>query len=251
MQLIGALLCAALVLVTNSSSVRTLVPVSSTSVPTFQSLTVQQRAQLPDSTKVLLGKYVTTLGQLRAEHRSRTLHISNASTAGTAALQTVNASKGTHLSLSAANYTHIALDAGGTIAEPAKDYSQNALDAQKFCNAAQAAICLYYPASTTLTQSGGWSENIDPYITDASVCASQGGLMLSWACQYNYNDWYHLQFNPGSGFTYKAACDSTYWTISNVDKHGSIQVDSVITLGTTFTTGGGPSSCVVRVWVTP
>src|ERR1700680_3896852 len=185
-----ALISALLLLISSSSSVRTVVPISPGSVPSFTSLTAQQRLQLPDDTKVSLGKYVTTLGALRTQHRNRRLQISRAAGLGLGALQAVNHATPVRLGV----YTGPILQrVGYPVIEPAKDYSQNALDMQNFCNAANAAVSLYYPASTTLFQGGGWAENIDPYITDASVCASQGGSMLSWACQYNYNDWYNAQ----------------------------------------------------------
>jgi hypothetical protein len=224
------------------------VPSPPSSVPLFTSLTAQQRTQLPDSTKVSMGKYVTTLGALRLQHRNRTLQISRANGFGLGAVQGVNHVMPVRVGIYTGNLGQQL--AGHPVIEPAADYSQTALDMQNFCNAAKAAVCLYYPAETVLCQCGGWAENDDPYITDPSVCASQGGIMLTWACQYNYNTWYKIQFNPGSGFTYKANCDATYWKITTVDKHGAIQVDSAIPEGATFTTGSSPTSCVITAWVT-
>jgi hypothetical protein len=249
-----ALVSAVLFLITASSSVRAVVPIPPGSVPSFASLTSQQRTQLPDDTKVSVGKYIVTLGVLRAQHRSRTMHITTAATAGSAASLAVNGSKALHLSVRPAVFSSNVL--GNPVIEPAASYSQTALDMQKFCNAAQATVCLYYPASTTLQSYNGMALDLDPYITDASVCASQGGSegSFGWGsefCQFNYNTWYNAQFNPGSGFTYKATCDPTYWTITKVDQHGAILVNSAIPANTLFTTGGNPSSCVIRAWVTP
>ncbi|MBV8170711.1 MAG: hypothetical protein JO219_02140 [Candidatus Eremiobacteraeota bacterium] len=222
-------------------------------IPAITSLSKQQREQLPASTKVSVGKYVVTLGALRNEHLQRATNISMAAGLGTSALKLLNAGpvykEVGNLHLSASNL--IALLQQTPVVEPPGTYSQTALDMQKFCNAAQATVCLYYPPSTTLFQGGGWAENIDPYITDKSVCNSQGGMLLQSGCQYNYNTWYEAQFNPGSGFASKVDCNSTYWTVTAIDKHGAVVVNSVIPLGTTFTTGGVAAHCLVRVWVQP
>jgi hypothetical protein len=247
-----ALISAVLFLITASSSVRAVVPIPAGSIPSFASLTAQQRMQLPDDTKVSIGKYVVTLGALRAQHRARTMNITTAATEGSAASLALNGSKALHLSVRPAVFSPTVL--GNPVIEPAASYSQTALDMQKFCNAAQATVCLYYPASTQLQNWQGRALDLDPYITDASVCASQGGSegqMDGWpTCQFNYNTWYSAQFNPGSGFTYKATCNPAYWTITKVDQHGAILVNSAIPANTLFTTGGSPSSCIIRAWVT-
>jgi hypothetical protein len=243
-----ACISAALLLVTASNSEKNLTRTSPEAVPSFASLSAQQRTQLPDNTRVTVGKYTVTLGALRASHQARAMHILTAAGAGGAAGQAASSAKEVRMSL---NATLRAVLLSNPVIEPAKEFADNALDMQKFCNAAQAAVCLYYPASTTLFQGGGWAGEIDPYITDPSICTSQGGLHLAGGCQYNYDTYYHAQFNPGSGFTYKAACDAKYWKVTTVDKHGAIVVDSVIPQGTTFTTGGAPSSCVIRAWVRP
>lgn len=237
-----------------STTTHVIVPNTLGIVPTFQSLSADQRLHLPDSTKVRVGNYVTTLGQLRLEHRSRMLHIQNAKLAGgTAALGLQNV-KPIHFSPSAVNPVVLnpnMFKPGGQVIEPPSTYSQTALDMQNFCNAAQATVCLYYPASTTFCQCGGWASDIDPYITDASVCASQGGLLLQSGCQYNYNTWYKAQFNPGSGFTTQVNCDPNYWIVTTIDNHGAIQVNTTVPEGSSFATGGSPSTCIIRAYVSP
>ena len=241
---------AVLLLTTPPNVGQTASQTSQGAVPTFASLTADQRNRLPDHTRVSVGKYLVTLGALRAAHQARAMHVASAASAGSAAGQALSSLKGIPVGIDPALLGKVSL-LGVPVIEPATEFADNALDQQKFCNAAQAAVCLYYPASTTLFQGGGWSSEIDPYITDVSLCKSGGGDPLADGCQYNYDAWHKALFSPGSGFTYKVACDAKYWNVVTVDKHGAILVHSVIPGGTTFSTGASPSSCVIRVWVKP
>ena len=146
----------ALVLISTSSSVHSIGPMSTSAVPLFTSLTHQQQMTLPDSTKVSLGKYVVTLGVLRAEHRNRMLQVSTAASLGLSALQSVNNTSPVHMSPVAGGYSgNIYKVLGNPVIEPASAYSQNALDMQKFCNAAKAAVCLYYPRRRRCSRPAG------------------------------------------------------------------------------------------------
>jgi hypothetical protein len=215
-------------------------------------LSVKERTTLPASTRVTVGKRVTTLGVLRTEHLLALKRFANASSLGKSA-GTVVALKGYQVSKkTSANIATIIAGLKDTaVIEPASGYSAGGLDMQAFCNAAQATVCLYYPASTTLCQCGGWASVLDPYITDPKICAAENGVLIVSGCQYNYPTYYTAQFNPGTGppFAYKVACDPKYWKINAIDPHGAVAITTTVPEGQNFTTGSSPSTCVVRVWL--
>ena len=196
-----------------------------------EQLTVAERASLPDATPVMAGKVSTTLGRLRLEHLGAAQRFSGIPTAA-AARQAMYNARVTGLSKS--------------VVEPASGYKDGAADMLAFCNARQATVCLYYPPSTTLFMGGGWSSQLDPYITDKAVCASQNGVMLVSGCQYNYPTWYTANFVVGvAGFTSKVECDPTYWKVLAIDQHGAVAVQTTVAEGATFTTGAKASTCVI------
>ena len=246
---IQALVVSTVLFFTTTNPTNIVVPPSPNAIPTFQSLTEQQRLTLPDSTKVMVGNNVTTLGQLRLEHSTVAARIANAAALGNAARQAVSNVKPIQVSV-----------AGGAIigklpyhvVEPPQTYAKMAQDMQNFCNAAQATVCLYYPAGAGLisnTPSAGEASYTDAFITDPSVCQSEGGVLTTNGCQYSYILYYAVNFNPGSGFTYQIACDSQYWGVI-VDKHGAISVGTV-TSGYFNTPANNPATCVIQVYVTP
>jgi hypothetical protein len=232
------------------------------SVRAFSSLSAHERAHLPESTKVTLGKVVTTLGTLRAEHMRLHAHFAGASSLGKRAGSALNSERfvvvrGLHVT----GLSNVAIIASLStpLIEPASGYAAGGLDMQAFCNAAQATICLYYPASTTLCQCGGWASFTDGYVTNASVCADENGVMLVSGCQYNYPTYYTVQFYPGAGsgpgglapFAYKWHCDPRFWKVTEIDPHGVVAVNTTVPEGQNFTTGSSASTCLVRVWLSP
>ena len=114
-------------------------PVAGTARP-IASLTAQERLALPATTEVLVGKRRVTLGVLRAEHQQRLT-------------RNTGAVAGARASTALANAARVL---GSTaVVESPTNYATAARDMREFCDAAQATVCLYFPASTTLFQSGG------------------------------------------------------------------------------------------------
>ena len=230
---------------------------TSTVVRPFSALSADERARLPDSTQVVVGKRRVTLGVLRAEHVGRTNRITAASAAATVA---VNALASKTFRNSVAGSIIVASPAGGKlVVEPASAYSGDGYgpyssDVRTFCKAAHATLCLYYPSQTTfwLNQGTHDSEDNDPFITDASICTSEGGLMISGNCDYIYPAEHTSQFNPGTGppFTYKADCDPNYWKLT-VDPHGAIvaKAGPKPLSSWNWSTGASPVSCVVSAYI--
>ncbi len=179
-----------------------------------------------------VGKLTTTLGALRLEHLST---VARFGAVNPAALR-VGANAAILLPSKA-------------VVEPQSGYKDGASDMQAFCNAKKATLCLYYPASTTLWQGGGWASQIDTYITDPAVCAYQNGSMLASGCQYNYPTYYTANFIPGSAgpFTAKVDCDADNWTTPVIDQHGAVAVKTTRPIGHDFTTGPKVSTCLVYV----
>src|ERR1700686_5150408 len=143
--------------------------VSAETVRAVESLSNVELKQLPPSTKIqFLGK-TTTLGALREAHAARQVRFARASALGVSArriLKTRNTS---------------------TIAMPASALAPYAKDYQDFCSASKATACLYIPdgrhmitlktTGDTISTSHNMAFDVDPLITDKSVCASQGGKL--------------------------------------------------------------------------
>jgi len=212
-----------------------------TTVRPVASLSLQERLQLPADTKVMVGKRLVTLGVLRAEHQRRLQRFASALSSSSVANASVLQNSGLRMQSTATEIVN-PLDCGYTVPCP-RDY-------QMYCAPAKAAICLYYPASTSLWDGGGDVSDTDPYITDSTICKSEGGMLTTQGCEYLYPNWRNIQFDPGTGppFKYKATCDPKYWKVDHVDKHGAIGI-AKINNGQTFETGPAASTCVVRVWL--
>jgi hypothetical protein len=228
---------------------------STTAVRPFTALNADQRAHLPDSTPVIVGKRKATLGVLRAEHLRRAGRTAAANAAGALTVKALS----TTVMRNSLSGSILKLLSGGLVVEPAAAYSGDgygpfANDVRAFCKAAQATLCLYYPAQTTfwLNQGTHDSEDNDPFITDATICTTEGGTMISGNCDYIYPAEHISQFNPGSGppFTYQADCDSNYWKLT-VDSHGAIvaKAGPKPLSSWNFSTGASPVSCVVRAYI--
>jgi hypothetical protein len=228
----------------------------STAVRPFSALSVAERARLPDSTPVVVGKRTATLGVLRAEHLRRSSRIVAASGAANLVVRALAA--GT-IRNSVAGPVIFGNPGGTLVVEPASAYSGDMYgpysnDVRTFCKAAHATLCLYYPSQTTfwLNQGTHDSEDNDPFITDASICTSEGGMMIDGNCDYIYPAEHTAQFNPGSGppFTYKANCDPNYWKLT-VDPHGAIVAKAGPTplSAWNWSTGTSAVSCVVNAYI--
>ena len=229
---------------------------TSTAVRPFAALSVDERMRLPDSTPVVVGKRTATLGVLRAEHLRRQSRITAASAAGTIAVSAL-ASKAIRNSVGGP--IMLGDPTGRLVVEPASAYSGDgygpySTDVRTFCKAAHATLCLYYPAQTTfwLNQGTHDSEDNDPFITDAGICTSGGGLMIGGNCDYIYPAEHVSQFNPGTGapFTYKADCDPNYWKLT-VDPHGAIvaKAGPKPFSSWNWSTGASAVSCVVSAYI--
>jgi hypothetical protein len=228
---------------------------TSVAVRPFSALTADERAHLPAATRVVVRKRTTTLGILRAEHirRRGRVAVANAVTINWRSI--LQKSSLANASIGLANPT------GTLVVEPASAYSGDvygsySTDVQTFCKTAHATLCLYYPAQTTfwLNQGTHDSEDNDPFITDAGICASGGGLFIGGNCDYIYPAEHISQFNPGTGapFTYKADCDANYWTLT-VDPHGAIAAKAgpKPLSSWNWSTGANPVWCVVSAYLQP
>ncbi|MFI4973923.1 MAG: hypothetical protein ACHP84_05220 [Caulobacterales bacterium] len=151
-----------------------------------------------------------------------------------------------------------------------KPVTQGPLDYRAFCNAAHASGCLWFPPAPA-NEFGGPGLNspygtpnvwvdIDPLITDAKLCASEGGSEGSEGCSLAYPAAYASSFNPGApppgqeigaGVTWDQTCSAEITT--TVDLHGAIQLAAPVAAGIGHIWNNGPAvqSCVVRVYLPP
>jgi hypothetical protein len=168
----------------------------------IETLSVEERNSLPDTTQILVINRTVTLGQLRVEHSARMARFANAAKLGVQAKSTFKRPG----SPSRSALVPVQLDPLG------------AADYQAFCQGASG--CIYLPGGLSITDSslvssGYWPQNnvapywndpdrlvydIDPLITDSSACTSEGGVLLQYGggCAYPYPTIYNASFVPGS-----------------------------------------------------
>jgi hypothetical protein len=213
----------------------------------IEQLTPAQRTSLPDGTNVKLptGR-VVTLGVLRLEHRKRVARFAR-------------------LASSRPRTVSKQPPRGALVAM--KPITSGPVDYKAFCNAAHASGCLWFPPSTYLGASGeAWGTvasrdawvDLDSLITDAKVCASEGGSESYYGCLYYYPASYHANFNPGppppgkaigAGVTSTQQCSSTITAI--VDQNGAIQISAPAPSPSALPIITGPTalSCVVSIYL--
>jgi len=210
-------------------------------------LTSAQRASLPDSAIVaMMNGRIATMGQVRQEHNMRMQRFANARLLGSGSLHKVplnqNSGKG------GSNPSPLPMPA---VPYAAKDYTD-------YCTAAEATACLYFPAGGSYDfYSPGWGApslpmvfDVDPLITDSTVCSAGGGNQLpsNQGCGYAYPLVVTPNFTPGNYATSATGgCSNAVfsWTY---DRHGAVQIKYIggVPIVTTNTTGPG-LVCIVHV----
>ena len=220
--------------------------VASTVVRAVESLSVAERASLPNTTRVKLksGRTVS-LGVLRSEHRLRLKRFANASKRGEQQAFLLQKrrviSPGVQGTLVPMNFS------GGHFQD---FYGPFPADYLAFCKAAAVTACLYFSTGTDFLPSGNSIVDIDPLFTDAKLCKSEGGVPDSGGCDWSYPDQYSLVFNPGpptsQGYavTHTATCPSQFFNYS-VDPHGLVTLNVNNLASNRFSM----KSCVVSVFV--
>jgi hypothetical protein len=215
----------------------------------IEELSPVQRTSLPDGTTVKLphGR-VVTLGVLRLEHRKRLARFAR-----------LASSRPRIVSKQPARGALVAM----------KPITNGPVDYKAFCNAAHASGCLWFPPSTYLGASGvAWGTvasrnawvDVDPLITDASLCASEGGSESFYGCLYYYPASDKANFNPGppppgkaigTGLTSTQQCSSKITAI--VDPNGAILISAPAPSPSALPLITGPTalSCVVSVYLPP
>jgi hypothetical protein len=229
---------AALFAAVMSASPLTAIPAAQTA-RSMSSLSAQERVQLPAATKVVFQGHTVTLGVLRAQHAALVKRFANASALGRRAGASANRALGGARKAALTGYT--------IVVESASQYATAPQDMKAFCGAAKATVCLYYPAWSTLYHSGTSASELDPFITDPSLCSADGGTSNPTGCQFLYPLEYTAQFNPGTAgpFRHRANC-APNWLSPVYDPHGAAVVKA--TPWMTETIGPAPAVCVVRVW---
>jgi len=243
------------------------------------SVSINDRASLPDSTMVkLTSGRIASLGTLRAEHRARLERFSRAAGLGQAVAAKLSASpvnaaqanpatapetqprsKVTGSSSVKAGNSAVTgpitqLRIGWVPLQIPTSYGTIPKDYVDFCKAARGTVCIYLPANSTITAFTGdpttatsWAWEEDPFISDKSVCTYDGGILVPLSgCLFYYPVIHVVNFKPTGGVSTTAACDlpSTYY----LDPKGAIKA-SYPYPSPTFTTGGTPITCAVQVWV--
>jgi hypothetical protein len=255
-------------------------------VPIEKLSTSQRVSTAPDSMVVKVSSNLTTtLGKLRAAHRSyeqgridanpkgaaagkslkaKPLRILRVSTA--AAKTTIHgktAEIGGHVgpvvgpSLAPAPYP--ILRVGGyidprqlwnlatTVVERPSSYASTPADMRAFCAAAQASACAYLPPNVYLVPSGANLVDEDPYIPGAQ-CTQEGGTYDGNLCYFAYPYQVVVNFNPGNYQVASSASCNPPWQYQ-IDVHGAI----IISLAGNMiphSTAANPT-CIVRVTVGP
>jgi hypothetical protein len=252
------------------------------------SLSPAERNQLPDGTQVTLpsGKIVT-LGMLRAWHTAHTQAFTAASSMGRTIADKL--SKQTPASGQAAGNLNPPAGPSGTSRAgttrssvdqppphqiPVTQVGPVTLvafqpppgpvpwDYLNFCNAAQATVCLYFPADASCFVTGTTGICDDYMVTDAALCSSFGGTYQPWysngdvpgaaaACRYSYPLLQRRSFAPTGPAAVVAVCE---WGHYKFDPKGEVDADAVSApyrvSGYVFSTPPGtglPNSCVVQV----
>ncbi len=216
-------------------------------------LTPIQRANLPAATRVRFKSgRVAILGALRQDHRKRMARFARFARLRSSAV-----------SPRSAHGRFIAM----------KPVTQGPVDFRAFCNAAHGSGCLWFPPApgpdefgavglyTTAGPLGIWTDawvDIDSLITDAKVCASEGGYESSEGCVFAYPAVFKSSFNPGlpapgqtigAGVTWNQTCSAQI--TPTVDQRGAIQLAAPAPGPDLWNDGPAGQSCVVRVYLPP
>jgi hypothetical protein len=157
----------------------------------IESVSPSDRSALPADTEVIVAGRTVTLGALRDQHAALLHSFSAAATLGRQAASSHPVTLGVQMKVVPLN-------------DPF--YARYSADYRAFCGAAQLTICAYLPAATTVTYLAHNGEIIDdffniidPLITDATLCQSQGGTPNgNSGCRFMYPAKFHEQFNPGA-----------------------------------------------------
>jgi hypothetical protein len=256
------------------------------------SMTVNERQSLPDGTMVKLKSgRVASLGTLRAEHRARMERFSRAAALGQATAAKLAAHPPSAVPPSPPTPANVrsatgAVKSGGvapgairgnTAIPPKFDALSSTLvpfkfhnprgntprDYADFCKAANPSVCIYLPPNTTFASFVGGSPSYDamvkdivkdedPLITDYSICAYDGGLILAapgetpTGCEFDYPINNVVEFLPKGSVSTSVSCDPPAKYV--IDPKGAVQASYPFS-GSTFSTSATPVTCVVQVWV--
>ncbi len=214
----------------------------------IESLTAQQRLTLPDATMVSLPNgRVVSLHILRAEHLARLARFGRGAPLGVLGSIVVTQKL-----------------------VPMSPVTSGPVDYKLFCNAVKVSGCLYYPANAHFTYGEDSWDDYDPMVTDAGVCASEGGVPEN-GCKYKYPRKQMSSFNPGMpplgqpigyGVTSTQNCTDGFYVA--LDPKGSLTMvapakliqgpqsdpdDAWAGFSETLNTGATPASCRVRIYV--
>jgi hypothetical protein len=212
----------------------------------IESVSPSDRSALPADTEVIVAGRTVTLGALRDQHAALLHSFSAAATLGRQAASSHPVTLGVQMKVVPLN-------------DPF--YARYSADYRAFCGAAQLTICAYLPAATTVTYLAHNGEIIDdffniidPLITDATLCQSQGGTPNgNSGCRFMYPAKFHEQFNPGApGAMAQSTRCTAGWFTPTVDPHGAAGFTTVSTATQGkgyFVTPASPVTCVIVVTV--
>lgn len=216
------------------------------------SLSITQRASLPDATLVTIKMSPTTrtisLGVLRSEDQLRLQRFANAANLGRAF--------GAAVPSPATSPQGILIPMDFSLqrfAYQGQPFPASALPADylAFCKAALVTACLYFPAlpaGVAWVQSANVVQDYDPMMSP-QVCASDGGLWGSDYCIFSYPTTYSLNFISLLQMAHSANCPSPFAnTVTasavNLSMPGAGNLNSAGYAAAPITT---LTSCVVRV----
>jgi hypothetical protein len=246
----------------------------------IEKLSTSQRATASDSTVVTVNsKLTTTLGKLRAAHKSREQALIAAKSTGAAAgtslkaakLQIVRLGKNTSKILPIVGHggpvfgpnstptPFTYLRVGGyldpvqlfnlstTVVEPSSSYASAPADMRAFCSAAQASACAYFPPNVYLVPSGSNLVDEDPYIPGAQ-CTQEGGTYDGNLCYFAYPYQVVVNFNPGNYQIATSASCNPPWQYQ-IDVHGAIII--MLAGNKIPSSTGANATCIVHVTIGP
>jgi hypothetical protein len=214
-------------------------------VARLELLTSVQRASLPDSAIVtLINGRTITMGQVRQEHNTRMQRFATARLLGSAWSRKVPLNQNSGNQGSTKSPLPMA-----PVQYAAKDYTD-------FCTAAQATACGYFPAGVVF-YSLAWGTvtvplvfDIDPLITDSTVCSAGGGNLMqnNQGCGYGYPVVVTPNFTPGN-YSAPATSGCSNGVFSETyDPHGAVQIKYVSSIPVVTTNIAAPGFvCIVRV----